>query len=165
MNAKKDTKKDLVRRLIQFLEDELVASKSAALATYEAATDEENKPENEYDTRALEASYLAGAQAKRAGEIDEVISMFKNTHFIDFPPGAPIQSTALVRVRSEKKTNLFFLMPLGGGFSLKLENGDSVQIMTPHSLLGEGLLGLRQGEVAEVEINGRVKEFEILEVS
>ena len=70
----KINKKELIQKLILSLEEELLALKTAAQATYQAATHEESKPENEYDTFALEASYLAGAQAKRAGQIDEIIA-------------------------------------------------------------------------------------------
>ncbi len=56
----------------------MIILKEAALATYEAATHEESKPENEYDTRGLEASYLAGAQAKRTAEIEELLIILKH---------------------------------------------------------------------------------------
>lgn len=157
-------KPKLIQSLIQSLEDELLALKTAAQATYQAATHEESKPENEYDTFALEASYLAGAQAKRAGEIDEVISMFKNLNLRNFAPHSEIDSTALVEVASEDhKKSLFLMVPLGGGFNLQFE-GRHIQLITPHSLLGEALVGLKAGDVAEIEINGRLKEFEILQV-
>ena len=89
-------KQKLVDIFIEQLEHDLIALKEAARATYEAATHEESKPENEYDTRGLEASYLAGAQAKRAGEIDEVLSLFRHLEFKSFGPQTPIAATALV---------------------------------------------------------------------
>lgn len=157
-------KPKLIQSLIQSLEEELLSLKTAAQATYQAATHEESKPENEYDTFALEASYLAGAQAKRAGEIDEVISMFKNLNLRNFAADSEIDSTALVEVEAEDhKKSLFLLVPLGGGFNLRFE-GHNIQLITPHSLLGEALVGLKAGDVAEIEINGRLKEFEILQV-
>ena len=66
---------------------------NSALEAKSAATDEESKAENKYDTRGLEASYLAGAQAKRTTELEEtikVISDFLKTEsffcrFSDFP--------------------------------------------------------------------------------
>ena len=54
-------------------------------------------------------------------------------------------------------------MPKGGGFNVNFEGGP-VQIVTPHSLLGEAILGLTAGDFAEVEIAGDVKEYKILEV-
>lgn len=156
-------KKTLVLKFIEHLENELVALKQAAQATYEAATHEESRPENEYDTRGLEASYLAGAQAKRAGEIDEVISMLKTAQFLAFKPDQKISATAWVELISNGKKTSALLMPKGGGLSLSVE-GHSVQIMTPNSILGEALLGAKAGETVEVEIHEQLREYQILSV-
>ena len=157
-------KADLVKALIENLEQELLLLKAAARATYEAATHEESKPENEYDTRGLEASYLAGAQAKRAGEIDEVISMFKTTSMKSFASDEMISSTALVLVESKGKKSLVLIMPKGGGVRLA-HQGHDIQVITPHSTLGEALLGLKCGDTAEIELNGQMREYKILAVS
>src|SRR5580700_8521586 len=124
------TKKDLVRAFTAHLEEELATLTAAAKATLEAATHEEAKPENEYDTRGLEASYLAGAQAKRAGELDEILSLFQHLPCRDFAEGEAISATALVEVQPlaerNPKKSFVFLMPKGGGFSLQFE-GAAVQ--------------------------------------
>ena len=156
-------KQKLINALIEQLEKDLVALKEAARATYEAATHEESKPENEYDTRGLEASYLAGAQAKRAGEIDEVLSQFKHLELKPFAPTDPVSATALVELASNGKRSLVLLMPKGGGVTLTFE-GQSVQVITPHSVLGEAMLGLKRGDFAEVEVGDNVREYEILSV-
>lgn len=156
-------KKTLVLKFIEHLENELVALKQAAQATYEAATHEESRPENEYDTRGLEASYLAGAQAKRAGEIDEVISMLKTAQFLAFKPDQKISATAWVELISQGKKTSALLMPKGGGLSLSVE-GHSVQIITPNSILGEALLGAKAGETVEVEIHEQLREYQVLSV-
>ncbi|MFN7729881.1 MAG: GreA/GreB family elongation factor [Bdellovibrio sp.] len=157
-------KRALVAAIISSLEEELVLLINAARATHEAATHEESKPENEYDTFGLEASYLAGAQAKRAGEIDEVISMFKTTEFKNFSKTDRISSTALVEVESKGKHSLVFVMPKGGGVNLNFA-GKNVKVITPHSTLGEALLGLKAGETAELEINEQMREYRILSVT
>ena len=154
-------KKSLVEAFIRQLEADLLMMKAAAQATYEAATGEESKPENEYDTRGLEASYLAGAQAKRAGEIDEVLSLFKNLEVREFTAQDPVQATSLVEVESNGKRSFVFVMPKGGGVSLNFE-GKTVQLITPNSSLGEALVGLKVGDIAEVEIGDKVREYEIL---
>ncbi|MGE4130769.1 MAG: hypothetical protein AB7F86_03980 [Bdellovibrionales bacterium] len=140
---------------------ELEALTAAAKATYEAATHEESKPENEYDTRGLEASYLAGAQAKRVSEIREVLSQFKTLEFKDFGPGDRVLATALVEVSIDGKNNSLLFMPKGGGVSLQLE-GKTIQIVTPHSLLGEAILGAKVGDEVEYEVADRVHECKIL---
>lgn len=154
-------KKKFISLICQQLESDLSVLKSAALATYDAATNEESKPENEYDTRALEASYLAGAQAKRVADYEELIYIYKNIEIRSFKDGEPIAATALVEVESVGKKLFVFVMPKGGGISMKIQ-GLNVQIVTPNSPLGEALLGLHVGDIAQVENGDKVRDYEIL---
>lgn len=156
-------KQKLIAAFIAQLEEDLMVMKAAAAAAHDAATNEESKPENEYDTRGLEASYIAGAQAKRAAEIDEVLSLFKNLPFDEFKAGDRIRATAFIRAMMGDKERRFLLFPKGGGVQVQF-NGATVQIVTPASSLGQALLGLEVGDVAEFESGGRVGECEILEI-
>ncbi len=157
-------KKDIIAAFILRLEEDLEQSKEAARATYEAATHEESKPENEYDTRGLEASYLAGAQAKRASEIDEVLVLFKTLSFKEFGPKDTIQATALVNIDLDGKKSTVLVMPKGGGVHLELD-AQTIQIVTPSSSLGEALIGLKVGETAEFEVGKKVRECEVLAIA
>lgn len=154
-------KTELVRIFTRHLQDELEALITAAKATYEAATHEESKPENEYDTRGLEASYLAGAQAKRVSEIRDVINQFHTLEFKDFAPTDSVLSTALVDVSINNKKSTLFIMPKGGGVTLQLEDR-SVQIVTPQSILGEAIWGSKAGDEVEYEVGERVMVCEVL---
>lgn len=156
-------KKELVQIFAKHLKEELEALIAAAKATHEAATHEESKPENEYDTRGLEASYLAGAQAKRVSEIREVLSQFQTLEFKDFSAIDPVQSTALVDVVNNGKKNTFLIMPKGGGVTLRHE-GLVIQIVTPHSLLGESILGAKAGDEIEYEVGSRVHICKIIDI-
>lgn len=156
-------KAKLVQKIIDQLEKDLVTLKSAALATYAAATGEESKPENEYDTRALEASYLAGAQAKRVVETEASLLVFQNLKLKSFAQNAPIESTAVVDLELDGKQLTVFLAPARGSITVPHE-GRSVQVITPQSPLGEALLGLRTDDVAVVEKGTRRLEYEILGV-
>ena len=156
-------KKDLIQKFATYLQEELAALIAAAKATYEAATHEESKPENEYDTRGLEASYLAGAQAKRVGEIREVLHQFQTLDFKDFAPTDPVLSTALVDVAINGKKSTLLFMPKGGGVNLRFD-GQAVQIVTPHSLLGEAILGSKVGDEVEYEVGDRVQVCEVLAI-
>lgn len=156
-------KKQLIATIQNQLENDVVILKQAALATYEAATHEESKPENEYDTRGLEASYLAGAQAKRIQEIKEVLLLLKHVEVKTFGENDKINSTALVEVEHKGKRNLFFILAKGGGVSVNFE-GKTVQIITPSSPLGEALLDQKKDGVAVVETGDQVREYDIINV-
>lgn len=153
-------KKDLIRTLIEKLEADLLMTKEAAMATYEAATNEESKPENEYDTRALEASYLAGAQAKRAADIDRALSVLRGMEIRNFGPQDAIASGALIELDLEGKRTLVFLLPQGGGTTVQVD-GQTVKVVTPVSNLGQALLGLKAGDVADVRVGGELLEYEV----
>lgn len=159
----KINKKEVCLGFIKKLEEELQAAKAAAQATYEAATHEENKPENEYDTRGLEASYLAGAQAERAQALDEVLSLFKNMNFETLPADSPVRTGALVEVDQEGRSLLFLVMPQGGATSLDFK-GRTIQVITPQSVVGSALIGLKKGDSADVQIGNNVREYEITSV-
>lgn len=156
-------KKKLVELICQQLEKDHAVLIDAAKATYEAATHEESKPENEYDTRGLENSYLAGAQAKRAAEIEEVLSTYKYLNVKSFTADDPIASTAVVELLFNGKKVFVFLVPKGGGISVNLD-GHSVQVITPSSPLGEALLDLHVGDEAIVEQGNENKIYEVLSV-
>lgn len=156
-------KNKLIEEIRKSLEKDLIVLKEAEKATREAATHEESKPENEYDTRGLEASYLAGAQSKRISETEDLLVTFKHIEPKVFKESDPVSATALVEVECNGKKGLYFFLPKGGGINLTFE-GARIQIVTPNSPLGEALLGLRAGDTALVESRGQTLEYEILSI-
>ncbi len=153
--------------LVQQIKTELQASfeilKAAALATYQDATHEESKPENEYDTRGLEASYLAGAQGKRLAEVEEVFAMYNFLKLCTFKKDDAIQLSALVEVSHNEKTLHIFLVPKGGGMNVSFQ-GLNIQVVGSASPLGESLLGLYVGDTAVVESQKRTLEYDIIAI-
>jgi hypothetical protein len=156
-------KKTLFQKVIDRLEKDREAMISAARATYEAATHEESEAEDQYDTRGLEASYLAGAQAQRVADLEQLILQYRFLTIEDLKETDPIRATALVELESSGKTLYCFLLPKGGGLHIEHE-GHTVQIITPQSPLGEALLGRTAGESAAIEGGKSSKEYEIISV-
>ena len=156
-------KKKLVAQIIEILETEVSALKAAALETYAAATGEESKPENKYDTRALEASYLAGAQAKRVLDIEASLNVFRIIETKTFDAGSRIESTAIVEVDLDGTTTFVFIAPARGSLNLTFESR-AIQVITPQSPLGESLRGLKVGDVAKVERANRELHYEIVSI-
>lgn len=157
------SKKDLIPIFIQQLESDLAAITEAARSTLDAATNEESKAENQYDTRALEAGYLAGAQAKRVQELKDVLGIFNNLTFKDFNNSDAVQSTAIVEVLLDGKQNTLLIMPKGGGVQLK-HDGKLIQVVTPASHLGEAILGLNAGDSIDFEVGNKTRTCEIINV-
>ncbi|MBO9665347.1 MAG: GreA/GreB family elongation factor [Bdellovibrio sp.] len=157
-------KRKLIEHFRIELEKDLEILTASAKATMDSVAHEESKPENEYDTRGLEASYLARGQAKRIGEIKELLVVLKHANVKDFGPDDKISGTALVEVEHNGKVSFLFVMTHGGGVTVTFE-GKKIQIVTPSSPLGEALLDLRAGDVAAVEQGDQVREYEIISVS
>ena len=61
-------------------------------------THEQSRAENKYDTRGLEAAYLARGQSRQAAEIEAAIAAFEKMDSKTFPEGAPIDIGALVEL-------------------------------------------------------------------
>lgn len=162
MPAYAEIKPALVAALLAQLDEELATMKRAAQQAREAATHEESKPENDKDTRALEASYLAGAQAARARELEGAIKAVGAMQLLDFDHETPILSSALVTLEDEDgaRTTLF-LAPFGGGVRLNV-GSLAVQVVTPQSPRGQTLLGARIGDV--LEARGTSRELTIVDV-
>lgn len=156
-------KKKLVERILEHLHSEMETLTRAVDAAREAATHEESKAEDQHDTRGLEASYLAGAQASRVGELKQMISRFKFLTLREFRAGDPISEGALVEVEWKGRKSHYFLVSQGGGISVQWE-GKTIQVITPRAPLGEALQGRRAGEAVEVESQGSSREYEIISV-
>lgn len=156
-------KKKLLEKICAELETQLETLKESARLSYDAATNEESRPENEYDTRALEASYLSAGQGRRVRETEAALTACRFLQPRDFSSGAPIAAAALIEVSLDDRRSRIFLVPAGGGLSVEFE-GHSIQVVTAKSPLGEALLGQRAGDVATVEKGDQVLEYEILSV-
>src|SRR3954469_6128446 len=92
----------------------------AAKASHEEATHEQNKAENKYDTRGLEAAYLAGGQAKQAAETELTIKEFRKLEVRKFAAQEPIAVGAVVELEGDGEITLYFLSPRGGGIEVVL---------------------------------------------
>jgi hypothetical protein len=128
-----------------------------------AATHEENKPENDKDMRSTEASYLARGQAERARELERALAMLTTVPLREFSPGEGIAAAALVELRQKNAKMVCFFLPAGGGTRVRAGEGE-VQVVTPTSPLGKALMGLSEGDEAEVPTPQGTKHYEIVRV-
>ncbi len=158
-------KSRLIEALCAQLRQELEGLTQAAAAAHAAATHEENRAEDKHDTRSIEAGYLAGAQAQRVAELQELLAAFTRAEPRAFLPDEGIAPGALIELENEDgKRSWSLLASQGGGLQFRFE-GRTIQLVTPASPVGDELLGRRAGDSIEVEIRGAMKELTILSVS
>lgn len=144
-------KRELLDQIVARLQTELELLTTAALATHAEATDEENKAEDKYDTRGLEASYLAHGQSKAAEETAQALAHFQGIVPRDYAANETIGLGALVALDGPGR---YFMGPRAGGTEIQLTSG-SVLVITPQSPLGRQLLGRRQGDTVQLDVGGK----------
>lgn len=154
----------LLASLLAHVESEIATMRKAAYDAADAATHAEAKPENDKDTRALEASYLAAGQAERVRELEAALKVLAGLELRDIGETTPICASAVITLEDEHGARtLFFMTPHGGGVKLDLE-GTGVQVVTPQSPLGKALLGRLHGDTIELRGKSGLREMTIIDV-
>ncbi|MDB5036551.1 MAG: transcription elongation factor GreAB [Bacteriovoracaceae bacterium] len=157
-------KRDLLDLVVETLEKEEKLLITAALSAKDAATESEAKPENQYDTRGLEQSYLAGAQARRAAELNESIKNFKSIPLHLFESSDPVDLTAIVDVESDEgERKIYFVLPKRGGIRVIYKESE-IFTLSPDSPLGVCLLGKVSGESFELKVKGELRSYLIVNI-
>jgi transcription elongation GreA/GreB family factor len=156
-------KRAVIKKIIARLTDELEIYFRAAHASRAEATHEQNKAESKYDTRGLEASYLARGQSRQAAEIESAITEFKNLDARKFCAGDAIDPGALVELESGGEHFFYFIGPRAGGTEI-VYGKKEILVITPQSPLGEQLLGRKQGERPQLNLGGKTQSARVVSV-
>ena len=154
----------LVRRIIAQLDAELEGYSRSARTAHAEATHEQSKAENKYDTRGLEASYLAHGQSRLAATTQHARQEFAELTLRDFGSRDPIELGALVEIEGAGGRSVYFIGPRAGGTEVVLKKR-KVLVITPESPLGQELLGKKQGDRWEMAIGGTRGECRVLSVA
>lgn len=152
----------IVQRIIEQLSRDVELFFTAAKSAHEAATHEENQPDNKYDTLALEASYVAQEQANRAQELRRSLEIYQNLDTSS--DSEEIRLTSLVTIEAEDGARkVVFIGPAEGG--LRITGCETeIMVITPGSPLGRELIGRLSGDTIELVTGTNRMEYEIVEV-
>jgi len=153
-------KKLIVSQLVQSLEHDLLVLSEAAHSAKEYVTEGDVKSEGKYDTRAIEASYLAGAQEKRVEEIKLDIQMLKD---LELHPSNTIQLGSLAKIKFQNVERWYFISSTAGGSMVNVE-GTSVLVISVFSPIGNAALNLEAADTFEVETPTGTRNYQIIEV-
>src|SRR5689334_19823154 len=146
-------KRLLLKQIVASLNESLALLEKAARASHAEATHESSKAENKYDTRGLEAAYLAGGQARQAKEILDSITLYRALPVRDFAAGEPIDLTALVELEVDDTRALYFIGPRNGGLEIEYKRKE-ITVITPQSPLGQHLMGKTAGQRWTAKLGG-----------
>ncbi len=154
----------LTKQIIASLTASLVVLEKAARASHAEATHESSKAESKYDTRGLEAAYLAGGQARQAREILDSIKLYEALKIRNFAAEDPVDLTALVELEAGRANSLYFIGPRNGGLEIECE-GREITVMSPQSPLGQNLMGKKTGQRWTATLGGSVVKYRIVSVA
>jgi transcription elongation GreA/GreB family factor len=157
-------KSDLMKRIIEALRESLAVLEKAARAAHAEATHESSKAENKYDTRGLEAAYLAGGQARQAREILESIKVYASLPVKEFAATDPIDLSAVVELETAGVVDKYFIGPRSGGLEVDYK-GAEIMVITPQSPLGQQLMGKKPGQRWTTNFNGSRMDYRIVSVT
>jgi hypothetical protein len=142
------TKDTVISNLLRQMEEKIAITRSALTETSENANGDEAKPEGKYDTRAIEAAYLAEAQAAQLVIAEESLATLKRFAPSPFEMTEVIGAGALVEVDQEGEICFYLLAPTGGGLMTEYLGCD-VTVVTPDSRLYQDLIGKKMGDELE----------------
>jgi transcription elongation GreA/GreB family factor len=157
-------KVQLLKQVVASLTENLHLLQKAARAAHAEATHESSKAENKYDTRGLEAAYLAGGQARQAKEILDAITLYETLPARDFVPGDRIDLTALIELETDGVRAAYFVGPKSGGLEL-IHEGQEIMVITPQSPLGQTLMGRKGGQHWTAKVGGSITKYHIVSVA
>ena len=159
----------LVEQLLGIVQGELAATLGAVTQARDNAVHEQSKPENQYDTLALEAAYLAHGQSVRAAELQRQVTVLKYLKFTDYAPGSVVTSGAIVQLQDllSVRYQWLWILPVCGGIVLQCEgviNERRLTTITPDAPLAHKILGCYEGDEVALRLDENVKYFEIVAI-
>jgi len=153
----------LLKKIAASLCESLEVLTKAAQASRAEATHESSNAENKYDTRGLEAAYLAGGQARQAKEIMESIELYQSLPARNFAADEPVDLGAWVEVESDRARAFYFIGPKNGGLEVEWD-GREITVITPQSPLGRELMGKKAGQRWMGKLGGTTVKYRMVKV-
>lgn len=154
----------LLQKIMEHLSGELETYGRAARAAHAEATHEQSRAENKYDTRGLEASYLARGQSRQAAALENTLQQYQALTLRKFASTDPIDLTAVVVLEGRGGSSTYFIGPGAGGTEIVIGEVE-VTVITPQSPLGRQILGRRTGDRLQLELGGSRSEFRVVSIA
>jgi transcription elongation GreA/GreB family factor len=145
------------------LREQLESATASQRMTEQGVTHEESRPENDKDTRAIEASYLARGQAQRVAELSDALGRLNSIAVRNASPGDPAALGRLVEVEDDAGSAWYFVAPAGGGLRLEAD-GFRCTVVTSDSPVGRALLGRRVGDDVDIKTPQGVREGSLVTI-
>ena len=156
-------KQQLLSELIQQLNHKLIETENAANQAHKGAIDDQSIAETQYDTLAIESSYLAEGHSKRVLELKSDISLINTLKSQTSNDSAEVGLGSIVVLESESSSRLFLMSPAAGG-TLVMQNNQSITVITPKLPLGQKLWQKSVDDECEITESGNPIEYWIAHI-
>src|SRR4029079_13072981 len=153
----------IIKKVVTQLAAELESYGKAARAAHAEATHEQSKAENKYDTRGLEAAYLARGQSKQMADPAQAIEQLEKMPLVKFGAKDPVDLGALVELDAGGERSFYLIGPKAGGTEIVHEK-KTIMVLTPQSPLGEKLVGRKQGDEVQMQFGAALESYRIISV-
>ncbi|MDA8792895.1 hypothetical protein N9N67_06585 [Bacteriovoracaceae bacterium] len=152
-------KKHLIQETIAYLEQELEQASNALASTKSYSQSSDLKQEGKYDTRAIEAGYLAGAQKKRVEELRRDLAIMSNLDEKVLVKNDSISVFSVVELKDETDNiSYYFLCSTPAPSSFQI-NGLKICSVTLESPFGQALINLKTDDDFSLEIGPEEREY------
>lgn len=153
----------IIDQLTHRLKEDIQNLKNARDNAKTIATDNESKAESKWDTRAIEAGYLAGAQSARIEELQQELELLENLSIKNLTNNDEIIIGALVKLECNNQQKHYFISPITGGVLLNIDNRP-IMVVSVFSPIGKEVLGLSVDDIFELTTPSGKREYSVLEV-
>jgi len=157
-------KKIIIEKLLEQLNVELDKSKAAYATSKNLTQDSEFKAESKWDTRSIEAGYLAGAQKVRVDELEMDVKMIEELSEEKHNKKKTISIGSLVEINLNGNSKKYFIAPTAGGTMINID-GEVLLVISVFSPIGNAVIDLADGDSFELEMGGSNREYEIVSFS
>lgn len=153
-------KSKIVNNLKQQLQEKLDQAKLNYQSSKSLTTSEDMKSDGKYDTRAIEAGYLASAQKQRLDELEQDLQLLDS---IEFHDTKDISIGSLVEMEFNKTKQWYFVSSISGGPLLKIDD-QVILIISAFSPLGNAMIGLSKDDEFELQTPKGIREYNVLNI-
>ena len=95
--------------------------------------------------------------------ISEELQLISEIPIRHFTPNEVVSLGAIVELKFNNLVNFYFLTSTGAGLIIKI-NGKTILVLSIFSSLGNVLLEKKVGDHFEIEVNGKQRRYEIINI-
>lgn len=157
-------KNKIIEALLSKVKEELSAAQEASDSASEYVKDGDIKSDGKYDTRGIEAGYLAGAQMRRVEELKLELQLLEEIPVREFSHDEEVGIGALVDIEFNNQIRKYFVAPTAGGTMLSID-GTPILVISTFSPIGDAAFGTHVGEEFELETPQETRVYKVKSIA